>query len=247
MRRHRWLWSILFIGACQPAENPNPCPNGICVGGGDAGGGGGGDGGGGSVDMAGAACTEAWVCGQWMSAGNGMYKRVCTDQNNCGTTGAKPDEGPIPLPALDMDYYKCKVEPIFDRGCAMMGCHGTAPNDNTRAYRIFARGRRRNSEQVVAMCLDSGMQNLNKGDGTVMCYGWRAHTDAEWQANFDSARAFMLGLNDPDQSELLRQPVVGGKAHTGVHLWASKNDPDYQTVRAWLTGAKLGAACVPWN
>ncbi len=241
MRPIEALFAIFLIGACQPAENPNPCPNGICVGDSDGSGGA-------PPDLAGGGgCTEAWVCGQWKSAGNGTYTRTCTDNNNCGTANSKPNEGPIPLPALDMDYYKCKVEPIFDRGCAMMGCHGTAPSDNTRAFRVFARGRRRNSEQVTAMCLDSGMQNLDKGDGTIMCYGWRAHTDAEWQANFDSARAFMLGLADPDQSDLLAQPVAGGKAHTGVHLWASKTDPDYVTVKAWLAGAKLGTTCVPWN
>jgi hypothetical protein len=237
----RFALSIaLFAAACSPANNANPCPNGICVGGSDGGMPGGNDGGGGP-------CVESWICTQWVSIGNSMYTRNCGDNNRCGTTLSKPSEGPIGLPNLDMDYYKCKVEPIVDRGCAMMGCHGTASSDNSRAYRVYARGRRRNSQQVPAMCLDSGMQNLDKGSGTIMCYGWSAHTNEEWQANFDSARALMVGLTNPDDSDLLAQPVAGGKSHSGVHLFAGKSDADYQTIKAWLGGAKLGSTCNPMN
>jgi hypothetical protein len=178
-----------------------------------------------------------------------MYTRACTDANNCGTTINKPPVGPLALPSLDVNYYRCKVEPIFDRGCAMMGCHGTAASDNTRAFRVFARGRRRNDETVPAMasCLETMPVNLEQaGSGTIMCHGWTAHTDAEWQKNFDSARALMLGITNPDQCDLLAQPVVGGKAHTGVHLFASTADPDYVTIKAWLSGATL-PSCDPMN
>ena len=44
---------------------------------------------------------------------------------------------------------------------------------------------------------------------------------------------------------LLAQPVAGGKAHTGVHLWKDKNDADYKTIASWLTGATLGQTCAP--
>jgi hypothetical protein len=236
----RFLVAVLLAIGCQPANNANPCPQGICVGGDGGAGGSGGSGGGGG------ACVEAWTCSPWASAGGGNYTRTCSDQNACGTTASKPSEGPVTLPALDMSFYRCKVEPILDRGCAMMGCHGTADGDNARAYRILARGRRRNSQSVPAMCLDSGTQNLSKGSGTVMCYGWTAHTTEEWQKNYDSARALMLGVSNPDDSDLLAQPVVGGKAHTGVHLWAGKSDADYQTIKAWLGGATL-PSCDPMN
>jgi hypothetical protein len=96
------------------------------------------------------------------------------------------------------------------------------------------------------MCLDSGTQDLAQGSGTIMCYGWSAHTPEEWQANYDSARALMVGVTNPDDCDLLAQPVVGGKAHTGVHLFSSKSDPDYQTIRAWLAGATL-PSCDPQN
>jgi hypothetical protein len=241
MRRTIPLILFLVAGCTDAMMQPDPCPQGICVGG--------------KSDMAGipqkgdmasgGPCVEAWVCSPWTSAGNGMYTRKCDDANACGTTVNKPNEGPIPLPDLDLDFYKCKVEPIFDRGCAMMGCHGTAAGDTTRQFQVFARGRRRNTQQVPAMCLDQGMQDLAKGSGTIMCYGWSAHTDAEWQNNFNSARAQMVGVQNPDDCDLLAQPLT--KAHTGVHLWQSKSDPDYMTISSWLMGAKLGSTCNPMN
>jgi hypothetical protein len=56
----------------------------------------------------------------------------------------------------------------------------------------------------------------------------------------------MVGLTNPDDCDLLAQPLVGGKAHTGVHVFASKSDPDYQTIKAWLGGATL-PSCDPQN
>lgn len=188
-------------------------------------------------------CDEDWVCGPWQPAeGANQATRTCVDQNGRGTTRCKPTEGPIDLPDLDLDYYKCNVEPILDRGCAMMACHGT---DTERAFRVYARGRLRNSETVdrVNSCLERGTVNLQEAaSGTVMCEGWLPHTATEWQRNFDSARSFMVGVAAAEQSELLLQPVVGGRSHVGVHLF-TRDDPDYQTLLAWLQGARLGRAC----
>ena len=205
----------------------------------------GGDGNGGTGGSADGMCAATWTCTGWSMRSDGKYERTCTDDNACGTMATKPMEGPVDLPALDLDYYKCKVEPIFDRGCAMLGCHGT---EKGRAFRLYARGRLRNDEVVpsVPTCLrPTGPTNLNEaGTATVMCEGRTAHTDTEWQANFNSARQFMVGLSQADDSELLRQPVVGGKAHAGVHLF-KKTDADYQTIAKWLSGEKLGQACNP--
>lgn len=229
----------IALAGCQPAQDADPCPNRICVGGGD--------GGSAAPDLTGAPCAESWSCTAWAPDGSGQYSRTCTDANRCGTTASEPPTGPTALPALDRDYFECKVEPILDRGCAMMGCHGTSVDDNSRAFRVFARGRRRNRQTVPPLCLDTQPVNLETGSGTIMCYGWTAHTAEEWQANFDSARALMLGLQNPDDCDLLAQPVAGGKAHTGVHLFSGASDPDYQTLRAWLGGAALGTACNSMN
>jgi hypothetical protein len=184
----------------------------------------------------------------------GQFTRTCTDANKCGTTSGKPPEGPIALPNLDLDFYKCKVEPIFDRGCALLGCHGT---EIGRPFKLYARAKLRHSEMVAGAptCPNSStLRDLSKsptdmngmdragGTGTAMCLGWSKHTDAEWQQNYDNARSFMVGLTNADDSDLLAQPVYGGKAHTGVHLFA-KTDPQYQTIAQWLGGAKLGTVC----
>lgn len=184
-----------------------------------------------------------WTCSAWQKGADGKYTRTCTDSAMCGTTAQKPIVGPVALPDLDIDFYKCKVEPIFDRGCAMLGCHGT---ETGRALKIYARGRLRRNETVpqVNTCpIGPQMVNLQKdGTGTVMCVGWSPHTQGEWQENYDNARSFAVGLSNPDESDLLAQPVVGGKAHAGVHLFR-KTDADYATIRDWLNGAKLGSAC----
>jgi hypothetical protein len=223
----RLAWIAMGLLACSPAANENPCPSGLC----------------GSNDGGGEAgpekCQEAWSCTEWKKGADGKYTRTCTDQKACGTTTQKPIEGPVALPDLDMEYYKCNVEPIFDRGCGMMGCHGTEAG---RPYKVYSRGRLRHSEQVPAMCLDQGPQDLAKGNGTVMCYGWAPHTQYEWQSNYDNARVFMVGVTDPKQSELVMQPKIGGKAHAGVHLF-KEGDADYNTIVAWLGGAKLGSTC----
>jgi hypothetical protein len=189
------------------------------------------------IDAGDPSCLEDWTCTPWEAQpGTDQATRTCTDQNMIGTTECKPSEGPVALPALDMSYFKCDVEPILDRGCSMMGCHGT---DTGRYLRVYSRGRLRNSEIVdrVGSCLATGTVDLQEaGSGTVMCEGWLPHTATEWQKNFDSARSFMLGVSAPEQSELLLQPVVGGRPHVGVHLF-TESDPDYQTLRAWLGGA----------
>ncbi len=235
--------AIALIAACgDAATKDDPCPRGLCTGpSGDDGGGVTGDGGTTTGD-GGGACRESWGCTAWAKNAQGQYTRTCTDAAMCGTTNGKPNEGPLSLPDLDMDFYKCKVEPIVDRGCAFLGCHGTEAG---RVYKVYARARLRRKETVPAMCLQTSPQDLQEmGSGTTMCDGWLPHTTGEWQENFDNARAFMVGVANPDDCELLSQPVIGGKNHTGVHLFA-KTDADYTTIRQWLSGTKLGSTCNP--
>jgi hypothetical protein len=236
--------AILF--ACgEGASKEDPCPRGICTGPSDSGtGGGGGEGGGAGAD---GGCQPSWSCTAWQKNTQGQYTRTCTDTNQCGTGAGKPNEGPISLPNLDLAFYQCNVEPIFDRGCAMVGCHGT---ETGRLFKVYARGRLRMDEMVPPQsgysCPDNGATvPLKMGTGTVMCEGWFSHSKDEWQSNYDNARFFMVGLTDPEQSELLVQPKVGGKNHTGVHLYKT-TDADYQTIKSWLGGAKLGTACDPY-
>lgn len=75
------------------------------------------------------------------------------------------------------------------------------------------------------------------------------HTTTEWRRNYDSARGFALDATlkpipagMEDTSELIAQPIVGGKAHANIHLFKS-GDADHTTLKQWLGGAKLGMTC----
>jgi hypothetical protein len=251
MKRTMLVASVVVVACGAGATNNDPCPRGICIGGSSDGGPGGSSSGGGSSggvssgSSSGGGCVVAWTCTPWQKNAQGQYTRTCTDANKCGTDAGKPSEGPLDLPSLDLDYFKCKVEPIFDRNCSMMGCHGT---EIGRPFKVYSRGRLRHSEMVpgAPTCPDaSRLRDLAKeGTGTVMCLGWSKHTQAEWQQNYDNARSFMVGVASPDDSDLLAQVRYGGKAHTGVHFF-NKTDADYQTIASWLGGAKLGAVCDP--
>lgn len=232
LHRRRAVVLLVALAACFDPTTPEECPNRIC--GQDPG----------DLVDAGPACAESWECTTWAAPpGSDQATRTCTDRNQAGTTECKPSEGPVTLPALDLDYYKCRVSPIIQRGCSMMGCHGT---DAGRAFRTYARGRLRNDQIVnrTGTCIpSSGQVNLQEaGTGTVMCEGWLPHTAEEWKKNFDSARSFMLDVTNPADSDLLLMPVVGGKPHIEIKLFRD-TEADYTTIRDWLGGARLGMTC----
>lgn len=243
----RWLAPSAFAAFLASAASCNqspgttdPCPGGICIGNPD----GGGDGGS-------TVCAENWVCTPWATAaaGSNAGTRTCTDKNACGTTKFKPAEAAT-LPALDLEFYKCRVEPILDLKCAQLACHGT---ETDRALRVYARGRLRNAETVTETgCLSAGtqVQLVPRCVGSIECICWTgSHTATEWRKNFDAARGFALDANNQriaagqeDASELIAQPIVGGKAHAGVHLFKS-GDADHMTIKQWLSGTALGMTC----
>jgi hypothetical protein len=45
-------------------------------------------------------------------------------------------------------------------------------------------------------------------------------------------------------SELIAQPVVGGKAHAGIHLFKN-GDADDTALRTWLASAGKTSVCDP--
>ncbi len=153
------------------------------------------------------------------------------------------------LPALDENFYRCNVEPIMDRKCSMMGCHGTEAG---RALRIYARGRLRITGEMLTdsnnSCLKQGQSGPTEsciGSIECRCY-FEPHTPTEWRRNYDSARGFALDstgtpVGGPDESDLIAQPIVGGKAHAGIHLFRN-NDAEHDKLRRWLMGETL-ASC----
>lgn len=200
-----------------------------------------------------AACVEAWQCTPWETAGTGNAgTRTCTDLNQCGTVATKPLEAAT-LPALDPEYYECNVEPIVVGRCSMLGCHGT---ETGRAYRLYARGRLRITGKVLTEqgCGNPGTMHPSEDcTGGIECRCWGLpQLVEERRRSFDSARGFGLDtagapLADVTQSELLRQPLVGGGfAHAGISMW-SATDPEYAAVKSWLSGATRGTPCNSMN
>jgi hypothetical protein len=115
-------------------------------------------------------------------------------------------------PALDYDFFKRKVEPIFLKKragharCAV--CHQASNN----AFRL---------EKLP--------------DGASL---W---TEEQSKKNFATVSSLVVP-GDPAQSRLLLQPLApqaGGNAyHSGGWQFASKGDPDWKTLAAWVAGRK---------
>jgi hypothetical protein len=192
----------------------------------------------------GGGCTEDWTCSGWGFIDAGVATRSCVDAMQCGTTNNKPSEGPANVPALDPNYYRCKVQPVIDATCSMIGCHGV---DTGRDFRVYSRGRWRHNEIVpdVPTCGSPGApKNLQQeGSGTVMCLGWSRLTPTEWQMNADNARLFAVGLGNTADSLLLKEPLANsGMAHDGIKVFTG-TDSRYTTVKAWLDGASLPVTC----
>jgi hypothetical protein len=114
--------------------------------------------------------------------------------------------------ALDYDFFKRKVEPIFLKKragharCAV--CHQASNN----AFRL---------EKLP--------------DGASL---W---TEEQSKKNFATVSSLVVP-GDPAQSRLLLQPLApqaGGNAyHSGGWQFASKGDPDWKTLAAWVAGRK---------
>jgi hypothetical protein len=195
-------------------------------------------------------CVESWLCTPWDGKGTNAGTRVCTDTNNCGTMANKPATTAT-LPALDKSFFECDVEPILDAKCSMMGCHGT---ETGRALRVYSRGKLRDASVPLANtppppnnCTPT---LLSACIGTNDCHCAGPHAAQEWDRNFDAARGMMLDVNgnlipaaQVATSDLLAQPVVGGKSHAGVHLF-KLNDAEYTVIKNWLTGS-TDAGCSP--
>jgi hypothetical protein len=222
------------------------CSSGICGTGGSSTTTGPSSGGGGSTP----SC--AWLCSPWDTQGNGdMGTRQCVDVDGCADPAAKPSETAT-LPALDENFYRCNVEPVFDAYCGQLACHGAEPdlaNSNPgRALRTYARGRLRvtdTNEMLNSNC-PSGAIAASSCVGSIECGCWQSpHTPTEWQRNFDAARGMAMNpdgsaLGSPDDSQILTQPLRGGGlAHAGIKIWDT-SDPKYIAVRDWINGGTLG-------
>lgn len=194
---------------------------------------------------AGGSPCESWQCSPWQPSTSGMATRVCIDVNACGTMLNKPSEGPTVLPPLNQNFYRCNVQPLMAKSCAMIGCHGT--RDTSRPFRVFARARERNDQTVMTTSFCPPNMGatiplfLPNVSATASCNARTPLSALEWQLNFDNARAFAIGVTAA-QNELLTQPLRGSSnTHVGIKPWTVSN-ADYQVVLNWLNGTTL-ATC----
>src|SRR5215468_4167615 len=122
----------------------------------------------------------------------------------------------LPTQALDFDYYRTRVEPIFLKKrpshARCVVCHVASNN----AFRL---------------------QPLPAGSST-----W---TEEQSKRNFDIV-SVLVTPGEPASSRLLLHalsPEAGGDPfHSGGRQFASRNDPDWQALAAWVRGTKVNTS-----
>jgi YVTN family beta-propeller protein len=121
-------------------------------------------------------------------------------------------------PTLDFDYFRARVQPIFT----------TKRDGNARCVSCHS------IRDVMHI------QPLAEGSAT-----W---SEDDARSNFNIARAYVVPGN-PDASRLLLHPLAetagGDHHHDGGEHWTSKDDPEWQTLAAWVRGATLHSAPIP--
>ena len=121
---------------------------------------------------------------------------------------------PADVPTLDYAFFKERVQPIFLK--------------------------KRPGHARCVTCHSHGsppLQPLAPGAAT-----W---TDAQSRANFAVWKQFVTPGN-PLKSRLLLHPLAkdagGDQFHAGGKHWKSQDDPEWQTLAAWVNGQTLGGA-----
>jgi hypothetical protein len=119
--------------------------------------------------------------------------------------------------ALDYEFYKAKVQPIFlakrpgHAPCVM--CHAEANN----------------------------MLRLEK-----LPAGQAAWTEEQTRKNFETVAKIVQAVDDPLTAKILVHPLApeaGGDAfHSGGRQFATKSDPNYRIIAQWAQGATLPPA-----
>jgi cellulose synthase operon protein C len=115
---------------------------------------------------------------------------------------------------LDFSFFVARVQPILERErygkTRCMDCHAVSANL---------------SRNHLVRPLPSGQ-----------------YTESAVWSNYASILS-LVNLRDPETSYILRKPLAvaagGTRVHTGGKYWTSKANPEYQTILAWIDGARL--------
>ncbi|HEX9876231.1 MAG TPA: hypothetical protein VGC50_06215 [Gammaproteobacteria bacterium] len=128
---------------------------------------------------------------------------------------------------LDFDFYRQNVEPMFYRSRGDF-----LPPDPGEPACVMCHTWQANTPLML--------QSLEENaDGSVY---W---TEAQSRRNFEAVSR-LVSPGDPDNSRLLRTPLSsqagGSPLHTGGKVWDSQDDPEWQTLAAWVrTGTPTAA------
>ena len=132
-----------------------------------------------------------------------------------------PDLGPSAqgsgaenLEPLDLDYYRCNVQPVLDRSCSFLDCHGD-PGVMPRPFTVFSPSKLR---ALGASAIGSPL------------------SDYELCMNFNGSRALATGT--AKNSLLLSKPLrpdQSGTFHVGGYPF-SRESLEYACLIAWLQG-----------
>ncbi|MGB9069042.1 MAG: hypothetical protein WCC21_10780 [Candidatus Acidiferrales bacterium] len=127
-------------------------------------------------------------------------------------------------PSLDYEFFKTRVEPIFLKKRSA---------DHARCYVCHQRG----LHEGRALSLEPLSPGMNF---------W---TEEQSRRNFETVSNLVIP-GAPQSSIFLMRPLspkAGGGAYTHPGGWqfASKDDPDWKTIEAWILGAKAGGSSAP--
>lgn len=118
-------------------------------------------------------------------------------------------------PALNYDFFKTRVQPIFlakrPGHARCVSCHG--------------------GSQAAVLIL----QPLSPGATT-----W---TDDQSRKNFEAAKLVVIpgSLQSPLLTHPLAEEAGGDFFHSGGKHFNSQNDPEWQTLKAWVMGQTLNS------
>jgi hypothetical protein len=128
---------------------------------------------------------------------------------------AAESNSPQSKPALDFDFFRTRVEPIFLE----------KRTGHTRCY--------------VCHVESNNHFRLEK-----LLPGARSWSEDQSRRNFEMVSK-LVNVRNPDYSRLLQQPLApeggGSVFHSGGRQFMSKNDPGWKTIAQWISGAKLAA------
>jgi hypothetical protein len=118
-------------------------------------------------------------------------------------------------PKLDYEFFKARVEPVFL----------TKRPDHARCYVCHA-------ESNNAFHLERLLPEAH------------AWTEEQSRRNFETV-SILVNPGDPNTSRLLLHPLApeggGDVYHSGGRQFASKRDPAWRTLAAWVSGATLAS------